>query len=460
MAQLDLSIKRHGAFFNRCLQVLPSAYTPTDGSRLALLFFCVSALDILGLLPFDSDDTPRRVPAIVTHEQTERWRAWIIDTCLLPTKNAFRCSPSLTLPTTASYTPTTVHDAVLDYDPGHAAGTYFALATLLILGDDLSAIDRPAMMRWLSECQRDDGSFATGVMGYRSDMPGEEVPDYVKHFGERDLRFGYCVAASRWMIGGDLLQCSEDVNITSAIEYIRSCVTFDGGIGIGKLTESHGGLTYCGVGTLNLLLGDDGSSNGAALYEVLGEDAAQKMLRWTLEHQVLYVDDSDSENEDDDDDESEDGTLKKCFAGFNGRTNKACDTCYSFWLGGTLAMIPPSSPTSPSSLTSSATRSLALSDISRNSAFLLGKTQNMTIGGFAKAPGAMPDVLHSYLGLCSLSMGAAVAREQGLLVGDAEDDDIGILKAIAPLQALDPVLCISSRARRHGEILRAKWSTP
>jgi len=36
------------------------------------------------------------------------------------------------------------------------------------------------------------------------------------------------------------------------------------------------------------------------------------------------------------------------WAGFNGRCNKVADTCYSFWVGGTLSVTPLSLPLSPS----------------------------------------------------------------------------------------------------------------
>ncbi|RMZ77123.1 hypothetical protein DV737_g4565, partial [Chaetothyriales sp. CBS 132003] len=80
-------------------------------------------------------------------------------------------------------------------------------------------------------------------------------------------------------------------------------------------------------------------------------------------------------------------------AGFNGRTNKMADTCYCFW-------------------NLSALDILGMPDLADHDAlrrYLLDKTQHK-IGGFSKAPGEHPDLMHSYLGLAAL----AVMKEEGL----------------------------------------------
>jgi geranylgeranyl transferase type-1 subunit beta len=43
------------------------------------------------------------------------------------------------------------------YDSGHLAMTYTALATLKILGDDFSRINKQAIIRALKSLQRDNG---------------------------------------------------------------------------------------------------------------------------------------------------------------------------------------------------------------------------------------------------------------------------------------------------------------
>ncbi|KAG5205294.1 Geranylgeranyl transferase beta subunit [Trichophyton interdigitale] len=110
-------------------------------------------------------------------------------------------------------------------------------------------------------------------------------------------------------------------------------------------------------------------------------------------------------------------------AGFNGRPNKIADTCYCFWVTGSLAMLDQ----------------LGLVDSQANRRYLLEKTQHM-IGGFGKTAGEPPDLLHSYLGLASL----------GLFGEEIEEGEEG-------LDAVDPMLCASRRVRRHLDSL--PWKT-
>ncbi|KAK9383644.1 terpenoid cyclases/protein prenyltransferase alpha-alpha toroid [Kockiozyma suomiensis] len=415
----NFAYERHAGFFKYCLKILPQQYTPTDTTRLAIIFFCISALDLLGVIPNSEEENlnPNFGLKKVTKDQVEKWKDWIYETCLLPSRAAFRCSPALAFANDSSSKQT--------YDPGHTAGTYFALATLLILRDDLSRIDRPAMMRWLCACQRDDGSFATGLLetdSHHGEFGGE-------HFGEPDLRFGYCAAAIRWIIGGDLLSqrgLAPDIDVIKARAHVLDeCVTYDGGMGMGGMTESHGGLTYCGVGMLDLLGGASDS---------LG-DGIDELVRWCLLHQTA-ISDEDFSGDEQDEDDMVDGEL---LVGFNGRFNKPPDTCYSFWVGGTLAMLPLQNGVS----------SLALSDARRNVSFLLYKTQNTRVGGFSKCAGHHPDALHAYLGIAALSLCAETARKAG--------DDDEVWELLKGLKKLDAALCISYDARQYVEDLRRRW---
>jgi geranylgeranyl transferase type-1 subunit beta len=42
------SDSQHRAYFNRLLQLLPYEYSSLDSSRITLIYFCLSALDLLG----------------------------------------------------------------------------------------------------------------------------------------------------------------------------------------------------------------------------------------------------------------------------------------------------------------------------------------------------------------------------------------------------------------------------
>ncbi|KAK9466684.1 terpenoid cyclases/protein prenyltransferase alpha-alpha toroid [Lipomyces arxii] len=438
-------VNRHAKYFQNSLRLLPYQYTPTDTSRLALAFFSISALDLINCLPNDDNG----IDTLIKKEEVKQWIDWVYDANLVPTKDAFRCAPASAV--SVSTVKSDTNPDPWNYDVGHTAGTYFALGILLILRDDLSRLDRPGMMKWLSKCQRQDGSFATGVLESKFNFDG------LTHlFGERDLRFGYCSNAARWIIGGDILSkqgLAPDINIDTAKEYIRSCISYDGGIGMGSGTEGHAGLTYCAVGTLNLL-----EPNG--LQNALSSDSVEMLLDWLLMHQVYSPPaPNDSESESDEEDEVQLPTPPAIYfgkhgdpAGFNGRVNKPADTCYSFWTGASLEMIPSRSA-------DSITGSLGLTDVLGNVIFLLTQTQNSMIGGFAKAPGAMPDLMHAYLGIAALAMCADVVREHGGVDKFLKGSDMGkdYLESIMVLKPIDGPLCIAMSAKHHAEKLRKSW---
>ncbi|KAL8702940.1 MAG: hypothetical protein Q9201_003894 [Fulgogasparrea decipioides] len=133
------------------------------------------------------------------------------------------------------------------------------------------------------------------------------------------------------------------------------------------------------------------------------------------------------------------------WAGLTGRCNKIADTCYSFWVGGSLSIL----------------NRIYLLDQHALRRYLIEKTQHR-IGGFGKLPGDPPgkswrsqlldqppstseaqalkwihtDILHSCLGLAGL----AGMGEPGL-------------------RPFDPALCVSQevRQRLHGSPWRHSW---
>jgi len=81
------------------------------------------------------------------------------------------------------------------WDPANMPATYFALASLLILGDDLNRVKRADTLRWIRRMQREDGSF------------GETLVDG-KIEGGRDPRYGYCATGIRHILRGRRSQMS------------------------------------------------------------------------------------------------------------------------------------------------------------------------------------------------------------------------------------------------------------
>ena len=94
------------------------------------------------------------------------------------------------------------------YDTAHLPASYFAIALLLILGDDLKRINRDAALLGLKKSQNENGSFAPVLLG-------EE------RFGEVDVRHVYCAIAVRDMLSP--IKAEEDIDVPAAIRYIQQC---------------------------------------------------------------------------------------------------------------------------------------------------------------------------------------------------------------------------------------------
>jgi len=159
---------------------------------------------------------------------------------------------------------------------------------------------------------------------------------------EDDMRFMYCACAISDMLGD-----WSGIDIEKAVKYIVDSQAFDGGIGLRIGAEGHGGTTYCAIASLYLM------NRISDLKDLDG------LIRWCVHAQGC---------------------------GFVGRPNKPADSCYSFWIGSTMKMLGIYDLTAPHG----------------NRCFNM-KCQTK-YGGFGKYPEYKPDILHSYFGLCGLSM--------------------------------------------------------
>eukprot|EP01017_Pseudomicrothorax_dubius_P008079 TRINITY_DN12621_c0_g1_i2.p1 TRINITY_DN12621_c0_g1~~TRINITY_DN12621_c0_g1_i2.p1 ORF type:complete len:216 (+),score=40.15 TRINITY_DN12621_c0_g1_i2:89-736(+) len=147
-----------------------------------------------------------------------------------------------------------------------------------MLGDDLSRVNKPGIVRLIACHQQPDGSFCS-VLGIK----------------EKDLRFLYAALSS-----SALLKDWSGVDKERAFNYILSCQNYDGAFGLAPTLESHGGATYCAVASLQLLGRLDELPNKG------------RLINWLTTRQVN---------------------------GVNGRVNKVPDSCYSFWVGAALRML-------------------------------------------------------------------------------------------------------------------------
>ncbi|CAO3631526.1 unnamed protein product [Cunninghamella echinulata] len=163
----------------------------------------------------------------------------------------------------------------------HLATTYAAVNSLAILGTNeaYDAIDRKKLYQFLLQMKQPDGSFT------------------MHHGGEIDIRGSYCalsVASLTNLLTPELMENCGD--------FIVSAQTFEGGIGPYPGKEAHNGYTFCGLAAIEIL---------GEMYKL----NMDKFMNWCTDRQM------------------------KLEGGFQGRSNKLVDGCYSFWGAGDFPLI-------------------------------------------------------------------------------------------------------------------------
>ncbi|KAI5706543.1 hypothetical protein M8J76_015629 [Diaphorina citri] len=165
-------------------------------------------------------------------------------------------------------------------DP-HIAATYAAVNCLIILGtpEAYNCINRPKLKQFLQRLKAPDGGF------------------HVHDGGEVDIRGVYCALCVAL-----LTQVYSEDLFNNTREWLTACQTYEGGFSGYPGFEAHGGYTFCGFAALCLLKSEH-------LCDI------KALLRWTTNRQMNFE------------------------GGFQGRTNKLVDGCYSFWQGGLFPLI-------------------------------------------------------------------------------------------------------------------------
>uniref|UniRef100_A0A914YTL7 Geranylgeranyl transferase type I subunit beta n=1 Tax=Panagrolaimus superbus TaxID=310955 RepID=A0A914YTL7_9BILA len=260
--------KRHAKLLKAMLKCTPEPYASLETNRLTLLFFLLSGLDLINELNNVVDEKMK-------NELIENIYKMQLINGSIPERYGFRGSLSASAPKNSS--------EACPFDSSHIAQTYSGLCCLLILGDDLSRVNKKAILEAVGLCQRPDGSFT----GFGAST-------------ESDMRFVFCAAAVCY-----ILDDFTYIDIERMIEFISKSRTYEGGFGQAPRCEAHGGSTYCAIASLSLVhhLHDN---------TVLNKKQMNKLITWGTQQQDI---------------------------GFHGRTNKCDDTCYAFWIGATLAML-------------------------------------------------------------------------------------------------------------------------
>ncbi|WBW71782.1 geranylgeranyltransferase I beta subunit Cwg2 [Schizosaccharomyces osmophilus] len=328
---MQLTIKKHVAFFQRHLILLPNPYEEHDSERMALGFFCLLGLDLLNALDK------------VSEEDRDSWIEWIYDNYVLinsnDSNNKYAGFRGFAAGTTL---------IPVEQEPQLAA-TSFAISNLLLLGDDLSRIDKQAVEQFLSLCQLPGGHFKSTASTMCCDQ---------------DMRQLYLAATIATLLNISFPQTE------LSLQYIIKCQNYEGGFSLIPFAEAHAGATFCALASLKLLVNfitiqkqsslDKGSVSKPYQFHDYIPDK-KKLLVWLVKRQ-------------------------QSSGGFNGRTNKDHDTCYSYWVQGSLQLL-------------GASQFISHNDVKN---FLLCQTQH-NFGGFSKVPGEFPDILHSSLGLYALA---------------------------------------------------------
>ncbi|KAG8384822.1 hypothetical protein BUALT_Bualt04G0158300 [Buddleja alternifolia] len=162
----------------------------------------------------------------------------------------------------------------------HLATTYAAVNSLITLGGhrSLSSINRKKLHTFLLRMKDTSGGFR------------------MHDGGEVDVRACYTAISV-----ASVLNILDDSLVQNVGDYILSCQTYEGGIAGEPGSEAHGGYTFCGLAAMVLI------------NEVNRLDLPA-LINWVVFRQGV-----------------------EC--GFQGRTNKLVDGCYSFWQGGVAVIV-------------------------------------------------------------------------------------------------------------------------
>ncbi|OJJ36875.1 hypothetical protein ASPWEDRAFT_107915 [Aspergillus wentii DTO 134E9] len=259
-------------------------------------------------------------------------------------------------------------------------GVYWGLNALYLLGHP-EALPRKETINFVLSCQKDDGGFGAApghdahmlytvsavqilvmldavdelekrglggkqkVGSFIAGLQDKETGTFMgDEWGEADTRFLYGAFNALSLLG--LLDL---VDVPKAVTYIQKCENLDGGYGIKPGAETHAGQVFTCVGALAIV----------GRLDLINKD---RLGGWLSERQM--------EN-----------------GGFNGRPEKLEDSCYSWWVGASIAMIDK----------------IHWIDGSKLASFIL-KCQDPEAGGFGDRPGNMVDVFHTHFGIAGLSL--------------------------------------------------------
>eukprot|EP01125_Pyxidicula_operculata_P021345 TRINITY_DN8172_c0_g1_i1.p1 TRINITY_DN8172_c0_g1~~TRINITY_DN8172_c0_g1_i1.p1 ORF type:complete len:396 (-),score=28.42 TRINITY_DN8172_c0_g1_i1:25-1212(-) len=252
----------------------------------------------------------------------------------------------------------------------HLAPTYAAVNALVTCGitEAYEIIDRKAMYSFLMRLKTPEGSFR------------------MHEDGETDTRAAYCALSVARILGILTDELKQGTG-----EWLARCQTFEGGMGGEPFNEAHGGYSFCGLAALIIL-------EKTHLIDI------KMFLKWLSKRQLRLE------------------------GGFQGRTNKLVDGCYSFWQGGLFALIQKYF----SKELQLGQRQVLFDSVALQE-YILGACQFQK-GGLIDKPGKNPDFYHTCYCLSGLSIAQHFGSPAGLSVFGSPEN---LLLEIDPVHNVD-----------------------
>ncbi|XP_050442858.1 protein farnesyltransferase subunit beta [Adelges cooleyi] len=235
----------------------------------------------------------------------------------------------------------------------HLAPTYAAVSALCLIGTEeaFNTINRKKLHSFLMSLRMPNGSFC------------------MTKYGESDIRAVYCAVTVAQLTNVYTADMFESTN-----RWVIRCQTYEGGFGGVPGVEAHGGYTFCGFSSLILL-------------KSIHMCDTKALLRWVVNKQMSFE------------------------GGFQGRTNKLVDGCYSFWQAGIF-------PVLTNLLESEGNCTLwPLYDYKALQEYVLICCQNRYSGGLIDKPEKPPDVYHTCYVLSGLALAQHAVKNETSTVG-------------------------------------------
>ncbi|KAI5955280.1 RAM1 [Candida jiufengensis] len=224
---------------------------------------------------------------------------------------------------------------------GHVASTYAGVLTLVLTKNyTLLKKLKSNIYDWL--------------MSLKIRINDDQSAFIMHENGEYDTRSTYCV-----LVIATLLNIKTSELLEGVEDWILSCQTYEGGFAGIPNTESHGGYNFCAIASLFLINSDPHQVSK----KIKNLDT---FIKWNCDRIT------------------EEG-------GFNGRSNKLVDACYSFWIGAVFPMISVM-----------VGHNLMNKDSLFN--YILRISQNFEKGGFKDKPNKSVDFYHTNYTLMGLSL--------------------------------------------------------